>query len=61
MIGISTPNNRLKRFEPAIAQGQILLMVDVPHSRVDDVEARLQALHPEAHLEGVEPNIPAFP
>jgi uncharacterized membrane protein len=61
MIGISTPNNRLKRFEPAIAQGQILLMVDVPHSRVDEVEARLQALHPEAHLEGVEPNIPAFP
>jgi hypothetical protein len=61
MIGISTPNNRLRRFEPAIGQGQILLMVDVPHSRVDDVEARLQALHPEAHLEGVEPNIPAFP
>jgi len=61
MIGISTPNNRLKRFEPAIAQGQILLMVDVPHARVDDIEARLQALHPEAHLEGVEPNIPAFP
>ena len=61
MIGISTPNNRLKRFEPAIEQGQILLMVDVPHSRVEDVEARLQALHPEAHLEGVESNIPAFP
>ena len=61
MIGISAPNNRLKRFEPAIEQGQILLMVDVPHARVDDIEARLQALHPEAHLEGVEPNIPAFP
>jgi uncharacterized membrane protein len=61
MIGVSTPNNRLKRFQSAIEQGQILLMVDVPHSRVDDIEARLQALHPEAHLEGVEPNIPAFP
>ena len=61
MIGVSTPNNRLKRFQAAIEQGQILLMVDVPHSRVDAIEARLQALHPEAHLEGVEPNIPAFP
>jgi hypothetical protein len=61
MIGVSTPNNRLKRFESAIEQGQILLMVDVPHSRVEEIEARLQALHPEAHLEGVEPNIPAFP
>ncbi len=61
MIGISAPNNRLARFEPAIEQGQILLMVDAPHSRVEEIEARLQALHPEAHLEGVEPNIPAFP
>lgn len=61
MIGVSTPNDRLKRFEPAIKQGQILLMADVPHSRVEEIETRLQALHPEAHLEGVEPNIPAFP
>lgn len=61
MIGISAPSIRLKRFEPAIEEGQILLMVDVPRSRVDEIEERLQALHPEAHLEGVEPNIPAFP
>lgn len=61
MIGISTPSHRLARFEPAIEQGQILLMIDVPRSRVDEIEERLQALHPEAHLEGEEPNIPAFP
>ncbi|HSI59132.1 MAG TPA: DUF1269 domain-containing protein [Ideonella sp.] len=61
MIGISTPSQRLKRFEPALEQGQILLMVDVPRSRVEEIETRLQALHPEAHLEGIEPNIPAFP
>ena len=61
MIGISTPSSRLKRFEPAIGQGQILLMVDVPRSRVEEIETRLQALHPEARLEGIEPNIPAFP
>jgi uncharacterized membrane protein len=61
MIGVSVPSHRLKRFEPAIESGQILLMVDVPRSRIDEIEARLQALHPEAHLEGVEPDIPAFP
>jgi len=61
MIGVSTPSHRLKRFEEPIAQGQILMMVDVPRSRVDEIEARLEALHPEAHLEGVEPDIPAFP
>jgi hypothetical protein len=61
MIGISTPSKRLKRFEPAIEQGQILLMLDVPRSRVEEIESRLDELHPEARLEGVEPDIPAFP
>jgi hypothetical protein len=61
MIGVSTPSKRLQRFEVQIEQGQVLLMVDVPRSRVEEIEARLQALLPEAHLEGVEPNIPAFP
>ena len=61
MIGVSTPSKRLKRFEGAIEQGQILLMVDVPHSRVEEIEALLEAGHPEGHFEGVEPDIPAFP
>ncbi len=61
MIGVSVPSQRLKRFTPAIEQGQILLMVDVPAARVKEVEARLQALHPEAHLEGVENNVLVFP
>jgi hypothetical protein len=61
MIGASTPSERLKRFQGAIEQGQILLMTDVPHSRVEEIEALLQRAHPEAHLEGVEPDIPAFP
>jgi hypothetical protein len=61
MIGVAIPSQRLKRFERAIEAGRILLMIDVPRSRVDEIEARLQALHPEARLEGVEPNIPAFP
>jgi uncharacterized membrane protein YeaQ/YmgE (transglycosylase-associated protein family) len=61
MIGASVPSRRLQRFAPALARGEILLMVDVPRSRIDEIESRLQSLHPEAHLEGVEPNIPAFP
>lgn len=61
MIGISTPSGRLRRFEGAIEQGQILMMVDVPQSRVKEIEALLKASHPEARFEGEEPNIPAFP
>lgn len=61
LIGVSTPSKRLKRFEAEIEQGHILLMADVPKGRVEEIEARLQALHPEAQLEGVEPDMPAFP
>ena len=61
MIGVSTPSSRLKRFSAAIEQGQFLLMADIPRTRVAEIEERLQTQHPEAHLEGEEPNIPAFP
>jgi uncharacterized membrane protein YeaQ/YmgE (transglycosylase-associated protein family) len=61
MIGVSRPSRRLERFATAIAGGSILLMVDVPHGQVREVEERLQTLHPEARLEGLEPHIPAFP
>lgn len=61
MIGISIPSKRLARFAPHIEQGKILLMVDVPMWREAALEARLRELHPEAHLEGNEPDIPAFP
>lgn len=61
MIGVSTPARRLQRFAAQIEQGKILLIVDVPMWNVEGIEARLQARHPEAHLEGVEPDVPAFP
>lgn len=59
MIGISAPNRRLRRFAAQLEQGRILLMVDVPMAREVEIEARLQVLHPEAHLEGIEPELPS--
>jgi hypothetical protein len=61
MIGASVPSRRLRRFEPALARGEILLMVDVPSLRIDEVEGLLHAKHPEGHDEGREPNVPVFP
>jgi hypothetical protein len=61
MIGISAPSHRLKRFQGAVDQGQVLLMVDVPRTRLSEIESKLRATHPEARFEGQEPNIPAFP
>ncbi len=61
MIGISAPSSRLKDFERAIAQGELLMMVDVPKARVDEISELVRSHHPEAHIEGTEPVIPAFP
>lgn len=61
MIGVSVPSKRLERFTGAIEAGQLLLMVDVPRSRVAEIETLLGERHPEGHFEGEEPNIPAFP
>ena len=61
MIGSSIPNSRLKPYQRALDAGKILLMVDVPYHRVEEVRDRLHAIHPEAEDRGVDPHVPAFP
>ena len=60
MIGSDVPNSRLKKFEKALANGKILLMVDVPNERVEEITRRVENHH-RVHKAGVEPTIPAFP
>ncbi|MEO7400331.1 MAG: DUF1269 domain-containing protein [Polaromonas sp.] len=61
LIGISVPSHRLKRFEAAIERGEVLLMVDVSSLQVREIEDLLRASHPEARLEGEDPDTPVFP
>ena len=61
MIGISAPSTRLSEFEDAIQKGSLLMMVDVPKARVDEITDLIKKHHPEADIEGTEPVIPAFP
>lgn len=61
MVASSIPNSRLQGFEQALEKGRILLMLDVPASRVEDVRNLLGQRHPEAAAGGQEPTIPAFP
>jgi len=55
------PNSRLKQFERDIEAGRILLMVDVPPSRVEGIRDLLHRRHPEASGGAMEPTLPAFP
>lgn len=61
MIGVSVPNSQLKAFEEAISNGELLMMIDVPKSRVDEITDLVRKHHPEAEVEGTEPTMPAFP
>lgn len=61
MIAVSVPNSRLRRFQPAIDRGEILLMVDVPVRRVREIRELIISHHPEAQAKGQEAQIPAFP
>ena len=45
MIGIMVPNTVLKRFDKALAAGEILMMVDIPKERVSEIEAYVVKKH----------------
>ena len=61
MVGIGLPSSRLEKFEEAINQGEFLVLIDVPRSRVDEIEELVMKHHPEADIEGAEPMVPPFP
>jgi hypothetical protein len=61
MVGVGLPSGRLEKFEAAIERGELLMMIDVPPARVEEIEALVKRHHPESDLEGIEPNIPMFP
>lgn len=43
-------NHKLDIFKSALARGQILLMVDVPRNREEEVKARILEHHPQAEI-----------
>ena len=61
MVASSVPNSRLKAFESEIEAGCVLMMVDVPIRRVQEICDLMKTRHPEALSGGFEPTIPAFP
>ncbi|MDO8449728.1 MAG: DUF1269 domain-containing protein [Rhodoferax sp.] len=61
MVGVGLPSSRIEQFQKAIADGELLMMIDVPSLRVEEIETLVTRHHAEAELEGVDPNIPIFP
>ena len=61
MVGLQVGNSSLKDFEKDVSEGKILLMLDVPASRYEEIRAIIARTHPEAIDRGNEPTVPAFP
>jgi hypothetical protein len=47
------PDTHLGELRSALAHGEIVLMVDVPKSRVEEIERFVEQHHPEAEASGV--------
>lgn len=61
MIGLNVGSTRLKQFEDAIESGKLLVIADVPLTRVDEITEQIKKTVPGADPEGTEPHVPAFP
>jgi hypothetical protein len=57
---VRVPDVHLTEFTDALAHGEILLMVDVPASRVAEIENFVHRRHPEAVVGGVGWSMDAF-
>ena len=56
MVGVDIGNRRVEQYQDAVERGELLLIVDVPRDRVEDVEALVRRHHPDAECEGVDPH-----
>lgn len=56
MVGISAQSRRIEDYQAAIDRGELLLMIDVPRERVEEIETIVMKHHPEAEFEGEDPH-----
>lgn len=59
MIASDVPNTHLERFDKDLKRGKILMMLDVPKDRMDEITHTI-GRH-KAVVQGSDPTIPAFP
>lgn len=61
MLGAGFSSSRLEKFQEAIEAGEILMLVDVPNRRIDEIKQLIRNDYAEADIGGVEPRQPNFP
>lgn len=61
LAGAAFPNSRLKTFEQAIDQGQLLVMADVPTAEANGYKELIAKFDPDIKIEGFEPPAKLIP
>lgn len=61
MVAAAIPNSRLKGFQAEIEQGQVLLILDLPNRKVEQIQELLSRRRPEVRFGGLDPHTPVFP
>lgn len=61
MAAAAVPNSRLKTFQDPIANGKVLLVLDIAYERVAQIREVVISRHPEAVVSGEDSRFPAFP
>lgn len=58
LIGVSVPNSQLEQYEDAITRGELLLLVDVPHEREEELKSVIKAEYSAADFNATHQDQP---
>jgi hypothetical protein len=58
LAGMNSGNSKLKKFENAIENGELLVLLDIPMDRIGEITQKIIKHHPNAEFEGIEPILP---
>lgn len=58
LMGMSAGNSKLTQFEDAIEKGELLVLIDIPRERIEEIKQKILKHHPTAEFEGIEPILP---
>ncbi len=61
MAAAALPSSRLEPYYKELDEGKVLMILDVPSSRVKEIENLMAERHPEIRFGGEDAHIPVFP
>ncbi len=58
LIGLRIGNSKLKKYEQAIENGELLVIIDIPKERIGEISKAIVKHHPTVEFEGMESMLP---